>query len=188
MVAVQCLNRGRLFMLFPQPCAAANLSPGPSRKRRKGAHDQSAEWISRAEHNSRNVSISVTPSFPASKSTNGPSRRPEKNIVRKVSGSKARVHGRRNPVQSDLTAQKYEHKRGRVGARDKVKLEWRRDELDTSKVTGGEATQRGGVPLETSFGPHQALQYQTYLNTYRTSRDHRGVYVAVEALGRGGEA
>ncbi|KAH3974227.1 hypothetical protein HBH51_094700 [Parastagonospora nodorum] len=127
----------------------------------------------RAEHNSRNVSISVTPSFPASKSTNGPSRRPEKNIVRKVSGSKARVHGRRNPVQLDLTAQKYEHKRGRVGARDKVKLEWRRDELDTSKVTGGEATQRGGVPLETSFGPHQALQYQTYLNTYRTSRDVR---------------
>jgi hypothetical protein len=84
----------------------------------------------RAEHNSRNVSSSATPSFLASKSTNGPSRRPEKDIVRKVSGSKARVHGRRNPVQSDLTAQTYEHKRGRVRVRDKVKLERRRDELN----------------------------------------------------------
>jgi hypothetical protein len=237
----------------------------------------------RAEHNSRNVSSSAIPSFLASKSTNGPSRRPEKDIVRKVSGSKARVHGRRNPVQSDLTAQTYEHKRGRVRVRDKAKLERRRDELynlrreellrrmlefkyikdgvarkaeedcirlleervkgewelrteremnerekriieedrasitrerdgyddqvpiydepktsrprrasatasaqpttpkkpavviakPTSKATGGEAAQRGGVPLETSFGPHQALQYQAYLNTYQPSRDVR---------------
>jgi hypothetical protein len=204
----------------------------------------------RAEHNSRNVSSYATPSFLALKSTNGPSRRLKKDIVRKVSGSKACVHGRRNPVQSDLTAQTYERIGGRVRVRDEVKLERRRDEFNrlgreeplrrkleskyikegverkagkdymrqleervkgeweqrmerkmterekriikeyraqpttpkkpavviakpTSKATGGEAAQRGGVPLETSFGPHQALQYQAYLNTYRLSRDVR---------------
>jgi hypothetical protein len=60
---------------------------------------------------------------------NGPSRRPEKDILRKFSGSKSRVHGQRNPVHSDPTAQTYEHKRGRGRVRDKVERERHRDEL-----------------------------------------------------------
>jgi hypothetical protein len=220
-----------------------------------------------ADHLSRNVSNNAPPSFQALKSTNGPSRRPKKDNLRKVLGSKARVHGRRNLVQSDLTAQTYEHKRG--GAEDKIGQEQRQDELErredllrrkievkyikdrvereaevdriqlleerlkrdwelkrerekneriveedragiitsegmpggtrsfhfstggggpngfnfssaddifsefmrTGGVgTRGEAAQRAGVPLETSSGPRETLQYQAYLNDYRPSR------------------
>jgi hypothetical protein len=216
----------------------------------------------------------ATPSVLALKSTNGPSRRPEKDNLRKVLGNKARVHGRRNPGKSDLNSRTYEHKRG--GAEDKIGQKQRQDELErredllrrkievkyikdriereaevdhiqlleerlkrdwelkperekneriveedragiitregmpggtrsfhfskggggpngfnfssaddifsefmrTGGVgTRGEAAQRAGVPLETSSGPRETLQYQAYLNDYRPSRDVRSTLV-----------